>query len=162
MDIVPISAADVEAVAPLAADFRVTLRALKGRHTRPDEGAARKELSSYLAAGFPCFQAIANGQACGYLVCRIDDDCVFVESLYTRPDHRRQGVASTLLQKAEELCSAPRDSTLYFWVHPNNEKMFRFLARHGYTVLNLVEVRRPRPGETPSQKITVGGRAFDY
>ena len=47
MDIVPISAADVEAVAPLAADFRVTLRALKGRHTGPDEGAARKELSSY-------------------------------------------------------------------------------------------------------------------
>ena len=122
MDIVPISTADIEAVAPLVADFRVTLRALKGRHTGPDEGAARKELSSYLAAGFPCFQAVANGQACGYLVCRIDDDCVFVESLYTRPDHRRQGVASTLLQKAEELCSAPRDSTLYFWVQPQQRK----------------------------------------
>lgn len=162
MEILPVTPFDLAALAPLVADFRVALHALKGSCAAPDPADARAELSGYLAAGFPCFQAVEGQSVQGYLVCRIADGCVFVESLYVQPECRRQGVATALLQKAEALCTAKGQPTLYFWVHPNNEGMFRFLERHGYNVLNLVEVRRAWPGETPRQNIPVGRHMFAY
>ena len=39
------------------------------------------------------------------------------------------------------------EDTVYNFVHPNNEGMIRFLASKGYTVLNMIEVRKPYKGE---------------
>ncbi len=40
--------------------------------------------------------------------------------------------------------------------HPNNHRMISFLWKYGYTVLNLIEVRKPYPGEKLTQEIQVG------
>ena len=40
--------------------------------------------------------------------------------------------------------------------------MIAFLRRHGYTVLNLIEIRKPWLGETLTQTIRVGDHEFDY
>ena len=40
--------------------------------------------------------------------------------------------------------------------------MIEFLRKRGYTVLNLIEIRKPYQGETLTQKITVGEHEFDY
>jgi len=40
--------------------------------------------------------------------------------------------------------------------------MIAFLRRHGYTVLNLIEIRKPYPDEKLLQKIDVGENTFDY
>lgn len=89
-------------------------------------------------------------------------DIVWAESLYVLPAYRRQGIASTLYAEAEKLALALGSDTSYNWVHPNNEPIIRFLQRRGYDTLNLVELRRPRPGEKPSRVISVGEHEFKY
>ena len=61
----------------------------------------------------------------------------------------------------EALAASYGEETLYFNVHPNNHGMIGFLRRHGYTVLNLVEIRRPYRDECLSETIRVGEHSFN-
>ena len=148
--------------APLAASFRVTLKGYKGLAALPDEAAGCEELLEYLDAGWPVYIAMEQGMCAGYLVCRVEAPCVWVESVFVREAYRRQGIATALLREAEALAKSYGEETLYFYVHPNNEGMIAFLRGHGYTVLNLIEIRRPYAGERPSATIRVGENDFDY
>lgn len=47
-------------------------------------------------------------------------------------------------------------------MHPNNDAMIGFLKKRGYTVLNLIELRRPRREEPLRERVMVGEHAFDY
>ena len=161
MEIVRMTQAEIPNAAPLVAQFRVTLKSLKGITSVPDVGAGASELKEYLDADFPVFVAIREG-VIGYLVCRVEEPCVWVESLFVLPDFRRQGVAAALFRRAEELAAAYGENTVYNYVHPNNSAMIAFLRSRGYTVLNLIEIRKPYPGETPAAKIQVGENQFDY
>jgi len=40
--------------------------------------------------------------------------------------------------------------------------MIEFLRKNGYSVLNLIELRKPYSGEVLSRKIQVGEHEFDY
>ena len=40
--------------------------------------------------------------------------------------------------------------------------MIEFLRKRGYTVLNLIEIRKPYQNENWTQTITVGEHEFDY
>lgn len=162
MQVVPVTEALLPAVAPLVAAFRVTLKGYKGIVSRPDPAAGAAELQEYLDAGFPCFAAMADEEALGYLVCRVDEPCVWVESIYTTETARRQGVATALLHQAEAVAQSYGEETVFHYVHPNNHGMIAFLRKHGYTVLNLIEIRKPYKGETLTTKIQVGGQEFDY
>jgi ribosomal protein S18 acetylase RimI-like enzyme len=157
------AATDGEQLARLIAGFRVALAALKGRAEEPDAGKAVQELTGYLDAGYPIYvAALDSGKLVGYLVCRVVDDVVWAESLYVDPAHRRQGIASALYARAEALAEARGTETVYNWVHPNNHAIIAFLRKRGYTVLNLVEVRRPYAKEHASLTIKVGEHEFDY
>ena len=162
MQIISLTQAHLDEAAPLVAAFRVALKSYKGISAAPDPVSAREEMAEYLDAGFPVYGAIHSGELAGYAVCRVDAPCVWLESLYVRPEFRRQGVASALLAKAEALAQSYGEETLYHCVHPTNHGMFQFLQSHGYTVLNLVEIRKPYAGETLRQKIPVGEQTFDY
>ena len=153
---------DIPRVAPLAAQFRVTLKSFKGISAEPDEAGGASELKEYLDAGFPVFYAVEDGACCGYVVCRVDEPCVWVESIYVRPEFRRQGVAAGLFRKAEEIAASYGEDTVYNYVHPNNDAMIGFLRSKGYSVLNLIEIRKPYEGETLSGKIRVAENEFDY
>ena len=87
------------------------------------------------------------------------DGVVWVEQIYVKESIRRKGVASFLYKKAEEISDG---DTLFNYVHPNNEVMINFLKSKGYTVLNLIEIRKPFKGETNNSKIIVGNNEFDY
>ena len=152
----------IPAVAPLVAQFRVTLKAFKGITASPNENEGASELKEYLDAGFPVFTARKEGVYCGYVVCRVDEPCVWVESLYVLPEFRRQGVASALFRKAEALAAAYGEDTVYNYVHPNNDGIIAFLKSRGYTVLNLIELRRPYAGEQLTRKLQVDQNEFDY
>ena len=54
------------------------------------------------------------------------------------------------------------EDTVYNFVHPNNDGMIAFLRAKGYTVLNLIEIRKPYRDETPKTSIRVGNHTFDY
>lgn len=162
MEIIRIGIEDAERIAPLVAAFRVQLKAYKGIRSRLDVEAGREEILEFLNAGFPVYAAAEDGTLLGYLVCRIDAPCLWVEQLFVREECRRKGAASMLFAKAEELAASMGEDTVYNYVHPNNEGMIRFLRTKGYTVLNLIEIRKAYEGEKLTAKIRVEKEVFDY
>ena len=161
MKIVEISQVN-DCLAEMVALFRVELRSYKGIESKPNLDAGREEMEEYLAAGFPVFAAIVDGEYAGYVVCRVDSEVVWVESIFVKDEYRRQGIASALHSKAEEIAAFYGDDTVYNYVHPNNHRMIKFLRKRGYTVLNLIEIRKPYANEKTTQIIKVGENEFDY
>ena len=161
MEIIKITQA-TDNLAQMVALFRVELRSYKGIVSKPNVDAGREEMEEYLAAGFPVFAAIVDGEYAGYVVCRVDSEVVWVESIFVKDEYRRQGIASALHSKAEEIAAFYGDDTVYNYVHPNNHRMIAFLRNRGYTVLNLIEIRKPYKNEKFTQTIQVGEHEFDY
>ncbi len=154
---------DEGSVAEMIAAFRVELDRLRGEEREPDLEDAREELREFRERGFPIYVAEIGGEPVGYLVCRVEEgDVVWAEQLYVKPGFRRRGIGSALYREAEKLCERLGGDTVYNWIHPNNRAIIAFLRKRGYTVLNLIELRRPLPGEAPSRKIRVGDEEFDY
>ena len=149
-------------LADMVALFRVELRSYKGIVSTPNIEAGKEEMDEYLLADFPVFVALADEDYAGYMVCRIQDDVVWVESIFVKEKYRRLGVATALHDKAEKLAETHGNETVYNYVHPNNHRMIEFLRKRGYTVLNLIEIRKPYKGEKLTQTIAVGKHKFDY
>lgn len=164
MNIVRIDVHTADRTAPLVADFRVTLDAFKGIHSEPDPESGKEEILEFLSTGYPVFAAEDEGEFVGYIVCRIDDPypCVWVEHIFVREDYRRKGIATALYEKAEEIARSKGEDTLFNYVHPNNDTMIQFLRSKGYTVLNLIEIRKPYSGEKLTTTIKVADNVFDY
>lgn len=146
----------------MVALFRVELNSYRKIITKPNIKAGFEEIEEYLSNGFPVYAALINGEYAGYAVCRVDSEVVWVESLFVKEEYRRRGVATALHKKAEEIAASYGDETVYNYVHPNNHRMIEFLRNRGYTVLNLIEIRKPYKGEKLTQTITVGEHEFDY
>ena len=161
MEIIKITQAN-DALAEMVALFRVELQSYKGIESKPNLDAGREEMEEYLSAGFPVFAAVVDGKYAGYVVCRVDSEVVWVESIFVKEEYRRQGVASALHNKAEEIAASYGEETVYNYVHPNNHRMIAFLRSRGYTVLNLIEIRKPYRNEKLTQTIRVGEHEFDY
>ena len=151
-----------DALAEMVALFRVELRSYKGIVSKPNIEAGREEMEEYLSAKFPAFAALINGEYAGYVVCRIESEVVWVESIFVKEKYRRHGIATALHSKAEEIAASYENDTVYNYVHPNNHRMIEFLRKRGYTVLNLIEIRKPYKAEKLMQTIVVGEHEFDY
>ncbi len=162
MDIIGIDRGNAADAAPLVAAFRAELKAYKGISAKPDVAAGLSEISEYIDAGFPSYAAMEDGMLVGYAVCRVEEPTVWLESIFVKSDYRTRGIASALLHKAEEIARAYGENTVFNYVHPNNDRMIAFLRGHGYTVLNLIEIRKPYPDEKPVKRIKVGENEFDY
>jgi len=154
---------EIQETAELVARFRVELCNLRGIKKPPNVAAATEELNEYVDNGFPIFIALNEENVIiGYIVCRIDGEVVWAESLYVMPEYRRMGTASILYDRAEQLAKKLGNETVYNWVHPNNEKIINFLDKKGYNVLNLIEVRKAYTDEKIAQKIRVDAHKFNY
>ena len=162
MDIIEITENEIDEAAPLTASFRRVLKSYKGIAATADTAAAVEELQEYRQARFPMFLARIDGQAAGYIVCRIEGTIVWVESIYVANAFRRQGVASALFKEAEKIAAGYGETTVFNYVHPNNDGMIAFLRKHGYTVLNLIEIRKPFPDEKLHRQIRIEDNQFDY
>ncbi|HPT61779.1 MAG TPA: GNAT family N-acetyltransferase [Bacillota bacterium] len=154
---------DEEQMATLICGFRAELRSLRGGDASADLDEGRREFQGYMRQGWPIFVAEdEGGTLVGYLVCRIDDGVVWAESLYVLPAQRRKGIASQLYDCAEELARELGEDQVYNWVHPDNHRIIAFLAKRGYDVLNLIELRKPLPGEKFTQRLKVGEHEYQY
>ena len=96
MKIINITKDNANMIAPLVAEFRATLNALRNICSKPDIAAAKEEAEDLIKRGYPAFCAVEGGTAEGYMVCRIDEPCLWVEHIYVREEFRRKGVASAL------------------------------------------------------------------
>lgn len=148
-------------VATLLAEFRSTLKEFKGIKEEANIEDAKEELVSYVKEKWPIFIAIKDYKVVGYILLRVDG-VVWVEHIFVLEKYQRQGIGSKLFEKAEEYSNNLKEDTVFNWVHPNNTKIINFLKSKGYSVLNLIEVRKPYNGEKPSIKIKVGDNEFDY
>ncbi len=162
MEIRRLDASCANALAPLAAAFRATLCSLSGFSSQGDVNMAKEELLEYFQAGYPIYAAEESDTFVGYVVCRTQDGLVWVEQLYVDPAFRRRGIASRLFEQAEALALENGEETVFNYVHPNNDAVIRFLRARGYTVLNLLEIRKPYRAEKPRRTIDVNGYRFDY
>ncbi|MDF2880809.1 MAG: family N-acetyltransferase [Clostridiaceae bacterium] len=154
---------DEEKISILIAQFRVDLKKLKGITSTPKIEQAKEEFKEYLEAQYPIYVAEDNNkEMLGYLVCRIEDSIVWAESLFVSRDSRRKGIASKLYDMAEAVAKELGSSTVYNWVHPNNDNIIPFLSKRGYNVLNLIEIRKPWENEKLTKKITVGKYEYNY
>ena len=162
MEIRRLDASCADALAPLAAAFRATLCSLSGFSSQGDVNMAKEELLEYFQAGYPIYAAEESDTFVGYVVCRTQDGLVWVEQLYVDPAFRRRGIASRLFEPAEALALENGEETVFNYVHPNNDAVIRFLRARGYTVLNLLEIRKPYRAEKPRRTIDVNGYRFDY
>lgn len=162
MELIQASSKDAGRIAPLVAAFRVHLKSYKGIRSSPNIENAIEETIEFFHSGFPIYAVEDGDTLAGYIVCRIHEPCLWVEHLFVREDYRRKGVATMLFNKAEQIAASMGEQTVYNYVHPNNEKMIRFLRSKGYTVLNMIEIRKPYQGEKLTTTIHVEKEAFDY
>lgn len=162
MELIKIGIMDADRIAPLVAAFRTQLKSYKGIESQPKTEAGKDEILEYLESGFPVYAVEDSGALVGYIVCRIDEPCLWVEHIFVQEDYRRKGVATILFNKAEEIAASMGEDTVYNFVHPNNENMIQFLRAKGYTVLNMIEIRKPYEGEKLTATIHVEKEAFDY
>lgn len=162
LEIIPAAREHAALIAPLIARFRVDLSRLKRADAEVDVHAANEEYLSYIGGGYPVYLALEGREALGYMVLRVDEPCVWVESIYVKPAFRRRGVASRLYDEAEKLAEGFGEKTVYNYVHPNNDVIIAFLAKRGYDVLNLIEIRKKLPGEENPTRISVGENTFSY
>ena len=72
------------ALAEMVALFRVELHSYKGIISTPSIEAGREEMEEYLSAKFPVFAALVDGEYAGYIVCRVDGEVVWVESIFVK------------------------------------------------------------------------------
>ena len=138
------------------------LSSLKGIKSETDVDEAVEELRYYLSKGYPIYAVSDNGRYIGYIVCRIEDDVVWLESIYVKPEYRRKGVGRMLFDKAEAIAKEHGNPTLYQYVHPNNDAMILFLSHMGYDVLNLIEIRKAYPEEENDTTYTIGEHTYRY
>ncbi|NHI83470.1 MAG: GNAT family N-acetyltransferase [Candidatus Thorarchaeota archaeon] len=153
---------DNNQIVPLIAEYRVFLSSLKSVTKNPDFELASIELGEYMSSKYCIYVADDYRNILGYLVCRIDQDIVWAESLFVKESERRRGIGSALYAKAEQLVEKLGSETVYNWIHPNNDGIILFLKKRGYNVLNLVEIRRPWTGEKNFSTVQVGNYKFKY
>ena len=146
----------------LLLEFRKILSSFKNTLNDMDVEDALEELKCYLNRQYPIFAVSDKGKYVGFAVCRIDDDVVWLESIYVKDQWRRKGLGKMLLDKAEEISKEYHNDTLYFYVHPNNDVMIAFLKDNGYDVLNLIEIRKAYPQEELNSSYTIGDHTYRY
>jgi GNAT superfamily N-acetyltransferase len=162
MNIFTAAPEDADGVAGLIAKFRVEILKLKNIQSEENHQNAVNEFGDYITAGYPIYVCKDENELIGYLVCRIDQSVVWVESLFVLEHHRKRGIASALYETAEKLAASYNNDTLYVFIHPNNDNMAAFLAKRGYNVLNLIEVRKKLTDENITEQITIRNNVFDY
>ena len=162
MNIVEFKELYFDKTATLLALFRAHLKAFKGIIEEPDYKSAKEELKSFVSdKQYPIYLCLENDEVLGYMIIKIDG-VIWVEQIFVKEEYRRKGVASLLFETAESVSNKLGEETVFNYVHPNNDVMISFLKSKGYTVLNLIEIRKPWKNEKTNSVIKIGNNEFDY
>lgn len=146
----------------LVIEFRNYLSTLHDYEQNHEEISAKEEINLYLKNEYPIYAISKNGLMVAYAVLRIEDNVVWLESIFVREDYRNKGLGKILFEKGEEIAREYYNETLYNYVHPNNDLMINFLKSMGYDVLNLIEIRKAYTKEEFNKEYQIGNNIFKY
>ena len=149
-------------IVPLVIGYREYLSSLNGYKSNDDEMSANSEIDYYFKRNYPIYTVSVSGLTVGYAVYRIDDNVVWLESLFVKENYRNKGIGKMLFEKGEEIANECGNDTLYNNVHPNNDLMINFLNGVGYDVINLIEIRKPYKNEEFNEEYLIGHNSFRY
>lgn len=147
---------------PLLVNFRTELALLKNRKLKYSLADAKVELADYFSSDYEFYIALKSKVVIGYAVLKVFDETIWLDQLFVEKTERRKSVASKLLNTANKRANFYGKETTFIDVHPNNHKMIKFLAKNGYNVLNLIEVRKKYHNESIETEIKVGENSFLY
>jgi len=149
-------------ITPLLVNFRKELALLKNRKLNYNLADAKAELKDYFSSDYEFFIALKSDSVIGYAILKVFDETVWLDQLFVLEAERKNSVATKLLAIANERANNYGKETAFINIHPNNHKMIKFLAKNGYNVLNLIEVRKPYNNESNKTNIQVGENSFLY
>ncbi len=124
-----------------------------------DTDEAQDILEEWLDSGLRVIAASEHGRYLGYMVLEENPEQLILKELYVRKDSRRKGIATVLLQKAEDIAEEEDCPGVTSRVTPDNRVMFAFLASLGYTTLDTVEISKSGEGDGLS-RIQLGEDSF--
>ena len=94
-------------------------------------------IEEHLRAG-NCHLALVDGTIAGYIIFAHTLFCMgFVEMLFVVQEHRRQGIATALMNHAERLCKTDR---IFVSTNESNMTMHHLLGGRGYTPCGMLDL----------------------
>ena len=88
-----------------------------------------------------CFGAFCDGKLVGIILTGHDGRRAIVHHLCVHPDFRRQGIASRLVEKAEEAIKAEGISKIFGLVFKDNVRANDFWEKEGYSLRTNLNYR---------------------
>ena len=143
----------------LKAEYDVFLKKLKDVKADTDPDEAQDRLEEALERGWRIIAASDHGRYLGYIILDEGSEEICVRELFVRPESRRKGIATALMEKAEAVAEEEHCDGVVSHVQPENTSMFAFLRSIGYTSLISVEIRRSK--EKGQKSIQIGSERFD-
>lgn len=164
---------DLEQFSVLFGKLRSTLRSFSSINQVPTEINQTKinnEIANYIDNdAYTIFVAISENQLAGFIVIKCNDGVFWLEFLYVDQKFRRRGIASALWEHAEAFIRKKGKTSLYVWIHPNNQEMIDFLRYKNCDTLNLIELRKDLDISTNANRknkkketIKIGKNTFYY
>ena len=153
---------DEKALTELIRKFRSEIARMRGRPGSYTSEEARRELTEDLSQERFIIYVAEEETLSGYCVFKDEERTVWMEQLFVDPACRRKGIVRQFVTIGEALAESRGQETLFFWVHPDNRVMLSFLKSTGYDVLNLIEIRRRRNGETCPDRVEMFGHTLYY
>ncbi len=105
---------------------------------------SRASMRSFAEAKNACVVVAASGEAvAGFCILHVERSrrrtVGYVVTLDVAPEHRRQGLATDLMQAVERLAAADGCSAMLLHVHTENAAAISFYERVGFATLHTVQ-----------------------
>ena len=98
-----------------------------------------------------CFAAIRDGTLVGVILTGHDGRRAIIHHLCVHPSYRREGIASTLVQKAEEALRREGINKIFGLVFKDNDVANAFWEKQGYTLRTNLNYRNKSLNENVPQ-----------
>jgi GNAT superfamily N-acetyltransferase len=142
-----------EELAGLVQEFRNALSELNQSGSPCSAEEARDEAAGYFGPATTVVGLFEQESLIGFSVVRMEEGIYWLSWIYVRPESRGFVNATALFDFSEKLALRAGEDRLYIMVHPDNNRMLRFLRKKGYDALNLVEVTKRKPGRAQEVRI---------
>lgn len=119
-----------------------------------------EDARSHFQEGKTVFGGYADERLVAFAVLKQEDSTYWLDWLFVDPEERRKGHASKLFDHCERFVQEKGEEKLYVYVHPDNDRMIRFLRKKGYDALNLIEITKKV--KTKGKEIEILGNTYRY